>query len=64
MIDVETARRYYEEHDSAHGFEYHFKLIKLKDQLYTAAGRRLAERRHGVMVAYFQELEREVAGER
>ena len=44
--------------------EYHFKLIKLKDQLYTATGKRLAERRHGVMVAYLQELEREVAGER
>jgi uncharacterized protein len=43
--------------------EYRFKLSKLKDTLFTATGKRLAEERHRVMVAYFARLAQEVAGE-
>ncbi|MGI6367571.1 MAG: HD domain-containing protein [Anaerolineae bacterium] len=43
--------------------EFTFKLVKLKDCLLTATGRRLAIERHRYMVAFFERLEREVAGE-
>jgi len=49
-----------EEHTPVH--EYLFKLAKLKDRLYTAAGRRMAENRHAYMVGFFDRLEKEVAG--
>ncbi len=49
------------EHTPVH--EFLFKLVKLKDRLYTASGRRLAEGRHRYMVEYFERLAREVAGE-
>jgi len=49
------------EHTPVH--EYLFKLVKLKENLYTAAGKRLAEGRHRYMVEYFERLAREVAGE-
>ncbi len=44
--------------------EYRFKLSKLKNQLYTEAGKRLAEERHRIMADFFQELDREIAGEK
>lgn len=50
-----------EEHTPVH--EFLFKLVKLRDLMYTSTGRRLAEGRHQYMVAYFERLEREVAGE-
>lgn len=33
MIDVETARRYYQEHDSAHGFEHVLRVWRLAQRL-------------------------------
>ncbi|MFH1086804.1 MAG: HD domain-containing protein [Chloroflexota bacterium] len=44
--------------------EFRFKLVRLKDQMYTNAGRRLAVERHRFMVAFFEELEDEVKGRR
>jgi uncharacterized protein len=51
--------------DAAHTplHEFHFKLARLKDTLFTATGKRLAEERHRVMVAYFARLAQEVTGE-
>jgi uncharacterized protein len=51
-----------EAHTPVH--EFRFKLSKLKDQLYTSTGKRLAEERHRVMVEFFAELACEVVGER
>jgi uncharacterized protein len=44
--------------------EFHIKLKTIKDRLYTASGRRLAESRHQFMVAFFDEMAAEVRGER
>jgi uncharacterized protein len=49
------------EHTPVH--EFRFKLARLRDRMLTPAGRRLAEERHRTMVAFFDRLEREVAGE-
>lgn len=46
-----------EPHSAYH--EYLFKLIKIKDRLYTPAGRRMAEERHRFMCAYFECLAQE-----
>jgi uncharacterized protein len=43
--------------------EYELKLSKLKDRMFTASGRRIAERRSRFMKLFFEELEREVKGE-
>jgi uncharacterized protein len=48
------------EHTPVH--EYHVKLLKVRDRLLTESARRLAEERHGFMVAFFERLEREVLG--
>jgi HD superfamily phosphodiesterase len=40
------------------------KLSRIKDRLYTAAGRRIAEDRHRIMVAFFERLDAEVEGSR
>ncbi len=50
-----------QEHTPVH--EFTFKLARLAGRMQTATGRRLAQRRHEVMVAFFEELEREVLGE-
>jgi len=42
--------------------EYLFKLVRLREQLYTPEGRRIAEQRHSFMVAFFEELGAEVQG--
>ncbi|MHB0858667.1 MAG: HD domain-containing protein [Anaerolineae bacterium] len=49
------------EHTPAH--EYLFKLVKLKDHLYTASARQVAEERHRFMVAFFSRLESEIRGD-
>jgi len=49
------------EHTPAH--EFRFKLARLQDGMLTPTGRRLAHERHRFMVAFFDRLEREVAGE-
>jgi uncharacterized protein len=43
--------------------EYAVKLVRLRDILYTRTGRELAEARHRFMVAFFEQLGREVRGE-
>jgi uncharacterized protein len=48
------------EHHSAY-HEHLFKLIKIKDRLFTPAGRRMAEERHRFMCAYFDRLAEECA---
>lgn len=49
------------EHTPVH--EYLFKLVKLRERLTTRTGRRMAEGRHRFMVAFFERLEAEVAGQ-
>lgn len=46
-----------EPHSAYH--EYIYKLSKIKAQLYTAQGRRMATDRHEVMTIYFEQLARE-----
>jgi uncharacterized protein len=48
------------EHTPVH--EYHVKLVKIRDRLLTESARRLAKGRHDFMVAFFEQLEREVLG--
>jgi len=48
------------EHTPVH--EYYMKLSKIKDRLLTPSARKLAAERHGFMVAYFEQLDREVRG--
>jgi uncharacterized protein len=50
-----------EKHSAYH--EYLFKLSKLKDRLYTASGRLLAEERHRRMSEFFDQLALEMSGE-
>jgi uncharacterized protein len=50
-----------EPHSAYH--EYVFKLVNLKECLSTPAAKALAERRHQLMVAYFEQLEEETAFE-
>ncbi len=50
-----------ETHTPVH--EFVVKLSRIKDQLYTAEGRRIAEERHGYMAAFYDRLDAEVRGE-
>lgn len=50
-----------EPHSAYH--EYLFKLSKIKDRLYTATARTLAEERHTFMAEFFQRLASESRGE-
>jgi len=43
--------------------EYRFKLANLRERMFTPTGRRIAQERHRVMVAFFERLEREVSGQ-
>jgi uncharacterized protein len=49
-------------HTAVH--EFHVKLSKIKDRMFTPTGKRLAEERHAFMVAYYEQLDREVKGEK
>jgi uncharacterized protein len=51
-----------EPHSSYH--EYLFKLSKIKDRLFTATARSLAEDRHQFMAEYFNRLGAEERGEK
>lgn len=42
--------------------EFVVKLSRIKDQLFTATGRKLAAARHDTMVAFFERLDEEVRG--
>ncbi|NMC14675.1 MAG: HD domain-containing protein [Chloroflexi bacterium] len=50
-----------EAHSAFH--EHLFKLIKIKDCLFTSAGRRIAKERHRFMCAYFDRLVEECASD-
>lgn len=47
-------------HTPRHEFEV--KLKRIKDRMYTASGKRMAEDRHRFMVAFFERMAREVSG--
>ena len=49
-----------EAHSAYH--EYLYKLVRLKDLLYTPAAQRIAERRHRTLVEYFEALQAEASG--
>jgi uncharacterized protein len=49
-----------DEHTAVH--EFIVKLSRLKEQLFTPEGRRIAEERHVVMACFFERLASEVAG--
>lgn len=51
-----------ERHTPVH--EFVVKLSRIKDQLYTQEGRRIAAARHSVMAAFYDQLDAEVNGER
>lgn len=51
-----------EPHSSYH--EFLFKLRHVKDRLFTASGKALAEARHAYMIAFYQQLQAEARGER
>jgi uncharacterized protein len=48
------------EHTPVH--EFQIKLSKIRDRLLTSSARKLAEQRHVFMVAFFEQLDREVRG--
>jgi uncharacterized protein len=48
------------EHTPVH--EFQIKLSKIKDLLLTPSARKVAEERHAFMVAFFEQLDREVRG--
>ncbi len=52
--------------DEAHTphHEFHLKLKHIKDRLYTSTGKRIAEARHQVMAAFYEQMAAEVRGER
>ncbi len=41
-------------------YHIHEKLLKLSDLMYTGTGKEMAERRHALLVAFFQALEEEI----
>ena len=51
-----------EPHSSYH--EFLFKLRKVKDRMFTQSGKALAEKRHAYLLDFYQQLQREVRGER
>ena len=51
-----------EPHSAYH--EQLYKLIKIKDRLFTATARALAEERHAYICAYFEQLGLEIRGEK
>jgi uncharacterized protein len=54
-----------QERDKTHTprHEFEMKLRHLKDRLYTASGREIAEGRHAFMLAFFEQMAAEVQGE-
>jgi HD superfamily phosphodiesterase len=49
------------QHTAVH--EFHVKLYKIKDRMYTTTGRALAAQRHAYMVGFYEQLDREVKGD-
>jgi uncharacterized protein len=48
------------QHTAVH--EFHVKLSKIKDRLFTATGKQIAAERHAFMVSFYEQLDREVTG--
>jgi len=48
------------EHTAVH--EFHVKLSKIKDRMFTATGKEIAAERHAFMVKFYEQLDREVKG--
>jgi uncharacterized protein len=57
--DVEADPR---QHTAVH--EFHVKLSKIKDRLFTTTGKQIAAERHAFMVKFYEQLDREVQGEK
>jgi uncharacterized protein len=51
-----------ERHSAYH--EYLYKLVKVRDRLFTPAAKRLAQGRHDFLVAFFEQLAAEMRGEK
>jgi uncharacterized protein len=49
-------------HTAVH--EFHVKLSKIKDRMFTATGKQIAAERHAFMVKFYEQLELEVMGEK
>lgn len=49
------------QHTAVH--EFHVKLSKIKDRMFTANGRQIAAERHAFMVKFYEQLDREVTGD-
>jgi uncharacterized protein len=43
--------------------EFHVKLSKIKDRMFTVAGKQIADERHAFMVKFYEQLDREVKGD-
>ncbi len=50
------------QHTAVH--EFHVKLSKIKERMFTATGQHLAAERHAFMVKFYQQLDQEVAGKK
>jgi uncharacterized protein len=50
------------QHTAVH--EFHVKLSKIKDRMFTLAGKRIADERHAFMVKFYEQLDLEVKGEK
>ena len=48
------------EHTAVH--EFHVKLSKIKDRLFTSTGKKIAAERHAFMVKFYEQLDLEVRG--
>ena len=48
------------QHTAVH--EFHVKLSKIKDRMFTATGKQIADERHAFMVRFYEQLDREVNG--
>lgn len=59
---TETVEADPREHTAVH--EFHVKLSKIKDRMFTATGKQLAAARHAFMVEFYAQLDAEVKGDR
>jgi uncharacterized protein len=50
------------QHTAVH--EFHVKLSKIKDRMFTTTGKQIAAERHTFMVKFYEQLDREVRGEK
>jgi uncharacterized protein len=48
------------EHTAVH--EFHVKLSKIKDRMFTVTGKKIAAERHAFMTKFYEQLDREVKG--